>query len=91
MPLEYIALLISLQMDAREDLPKISVETEQDWRRLQRNISTAFLGRLDLELQSQGASHDIDTFLPHMNQVSGYFSFRRGILKTVSFSTRSLR
>ncbi|KAJ8592579.1 hypothetical protein M405DRAFT_859613 [Rhizopogon salebrosus TDB-379] len=55
-------------MDAREDLPKISVETEQDWRRLQRNISTAFLGRLDLELQSQGASHDIDTFLPHMNQ-----------------------
>ncbi|OAX33582.1 hypothetical protein K503DRAFT_700176 [Rhizopogon vinicolor AM-OR11-026] len=55
-------------MDAREDLPKISVETEQDWRRLQRNISTAFLGRLDMELQAQGASHDMDTFLPHMNQ-----------------------
>ncbi|OJA08225.1 hypothetical protein AZE42_09392 [Rhizopogon vesiculosus] len=55
-------------MDAREDLPKISVETEQDWRRLQRNISTAFLGRLEVELQAQGASHDIDTFLPHMNQ-----------------------
>ncbi|KAG1756211.1 uncharacterized protein EDB91DRAFT_147 [Suillus paluster] len=55
-------------MDAREDLPKISVETEQDWRRLQRNISTAFLGRLDLELQSQDASQDRDTFLPHINQ-----------------------
>ncbi|KAG0705246.1 hypothetical protein DFH29DRAFT_908351 [Suillus ampliporus] len=55
-------------MDAREDLPKISVETEQDWRRLQRNISTAFLGRFDLELQSQGASQDKDTFLPHINQ-----------------------
>jgi len=49
-------------MDAREDLPKISVETEQDWRRLQRNISTGFLGRLDMELQAQGASHDMDTF-----------------------------
>ncbi|KAG1754183.1 hypothetical protein EDB19DRAFT_1665159 [Suillus lakei] len=55
-------------MDAREDLPKISVETEQDWRRLQRNISTAFLGRLDLELESQGASQDRESFLPHINQ-----------------------
>ncbi|KAG2149202.1 hypothetical protein DEU56DRAFT_729296 [Suillus clintonianus] len=57
-------------MDAREDLPKISVETEQDWRRLQRNISTAFLDRLDLELESQGTSQDRETFLPHINQVS---------------------
>ncbi|KAG1883136.1 hypothetical protein F4604DRAFT_1921041 [Suillus subluteus] len=55
-------------MDAREDLPKISVETEQDWRRLQRNISTAFLDRLDLELESQGVSQDRESFLPHINQ-----------------------
>jgi hypothetical protein len=56
-------------MDVREDLPKISVETEQDWRRLQRNISTAFLDRLDLELESQGVSQDRESFLPHINQV----------------------
>ncbi|KAG2066134.1 hypothetical protein BDR04DRAFT_1059771 [Suillus decipiens] len=55
-------------MDAREDLPKISVETEQDWRRLQRNISTAFFDRLDLELESQGVSQDRELFLPHINQ-----------------------
>jgi predicted ATPase with chaperone activity len=58
-------------MDVREDLPKISVETEQDWRRLQRNISTAFLDRLDLELESQGVSQDRESFLPHINQVRG--------------------
>jgi hypothetical protein len=44
------------------------VETEQDWRRLQRNISTAFLDRLDLELESQGVSQDRESFLPHINQ-----------------------
>ncbi|KAG2029574.1 hypothetical protein BDR03DRAFT_975725 [Suillus americanus] len=44
-------------MDAREDLPKIS-----------RNISTAFLDRLDLELESQGVSQDRESFLPHINQ-----------------------
>lgn len=55
-------------MDAREDLPKISVETEQDWRRLQRNISTAFFDRLDLELESQGVGQDRELFLPHINQ-----------------------
>jgi len=71
-------------MDAREDLPKISVETEQDWRRLQQNISTAFLGRLDVELQAQGVSHDMETFLPHTNQVSEHLLFKRDVLKAVS-------
>ncbi|KAF9233932.1 hypothetical protein BU15DRAFT_79630 [Melanogaster broomeanus] len=54
-------------MDAREDLPKVSIETEQDWRRIQENLSTALLARLDLELESHGQSRDKDALLPHIH------------------------
>ena len=56
-------------MDAREDLPKVSIETEQDWRRIQRNLSNAFLERLDKELEARGWTGDKDELLPHANQV----------------------
>ena len=56
-------------MDAREDLPKVSIETEQDWKRIQRNLSNAFLERLDKELEARGRSGDKDELLPHANQV----------------------
>ena len=56
-------------MDAREDLPKVSIETEQDWRRIQRNLSNAFLERLDRELETRGWTGDKDELLPHTNQV----------------------
>ncbi|KAG9318353.1 hypothetical protein JVU11DRAFT_443 [Chiua virens] len=55
-------------MEVREDLPKISIETEQDWRRIQRNLSAVFLTRLDTELESHGQSGDKDVLLPHCNQ-----------------------
>ncbi|KAF9228542.1 hypothetical protein BS17DRAFT_744416 [Gyrodon lividus] len=55
-------------MDAREDLPKVSIETEQDWRRIQQNMSTALSTRLDLELESHGQSGDKDVLLPHIHQ-----------------------
>ena len=45
-------------MDAREDLPKVSIETEQDWKRVQRNFSNAFLERLDKELETRGRTGD---------------------------------
>lgn len=56
-------------MDAREDLPKVSIETEQDWRRIQQNLSVALLARLDTELESHGQSGDRDALLPHAHQV----------------------
>ena len=56
-------------MDAREDLPKVSIETEQDWKRIQRNLSNAFLERLDKELEARGRTGDKDELLPHANQV----------------------
>lgn len=57
-------------MDAREDLPKVSIETEQDWRRIQRNLSAALLARLDTELESHGQVADKNSLLPHVHQVN---------------------
>ncbi|KAF8841152.1 hypothetical protein BDN67DRAFT_1010850 [Paxillus ammoniavirescens] len=54
-------------MDGREDLPKVSIDTEQDWRRVQRNLSTALLARLDRELAHE-QSGDEGTLLPHIHQ-----------------------
>ncbi|KAF8556821.1 hypothetical protein OG21DRAFT_526564 [Imleria badia] len=55
-------------MDAREDLPKVSLETEQDWRRVQQNLSVALLARLEAELESHGQASDKDALLPHVHQ-----------------------
>ena len=54
-------------MDAREDLPKVSIETEQNWKRIQRNSSNAFLERLDKELETRGRTGDKDELLPQPN------------------------
>ena len=54
-------------MDAREDLPKVSIETEQNWKRIQRNSSNAFLERLDKELETRGRTGDKDELLPQSN------------------------
>lgn len=56
-------------MDAREDIPKVSIETEQDWRRIQQNLSAALLVRLDTELQFHGQAGDKDALSPHIHQV----------------------
>lgn len=56
-------------MDAREDLPKVSIETEQDWRRIQQSLSAAFVARLDTELESLGETGVKDEFSPHVHQV----------------------
>lgn len=56
-------------MDAcREDLPKVSIETEQDWKRIQNNLSEALSARLDKELESRGNPGDKEAILPHIDQ-----------------------
>lgn len=59
-------------MDTREDLPKVSIETEQDWRRIQHNLSDALLARLEAELESRGQTgdKDKDALLPYVHQVN---------------------
>lgn len=57
-------------MDVREDLPKVSIETEQDWRRIQQNLSAALLAHMDTELETHGQSGDKDALLPYVHQVS---------------------
>ncbi|KAH7921479.1 hypothetical protein BV22DRAFT_728056 [Leucogyrophana mollusca] len=56
-------------MDApREDLPRISFESLQDWKRVQNNLETALRARVDRELAARGLSSDEDKFLPHISQ-----------------------
>lgn len=55
-------------MDAREDLPKVSIETEQDWKRIQSNLSEALSVRLDKELESRGQPGDKEALSPHIEQ-----------------------
>lgn len=73
-------------MDAREDLPKVSIETEQDWRRIQQNLSAALLARLEIELETHGQSGDKDALLPHVNQVNKQC---RMLLHMLNYSTSS--
>ncbi|KIM51484.1 hypothetical protein SCLCIDRAFT_1224496 [Scleroderma citrinum Foug A] len=79
-------------MDAREDLPKVSIETEQDWKRIQRNLSDAFFERLDQALELQGHSAtDRDELLPHANQfLETLFDIARPNLRINGRSTEEL-
>ncbi|KAH0830461.1 hypothetical protein J3R83DRAFT_1886 [Lanmaoa asiatica] len=75
-------------MDAREDLPKVSIETEQDWKRIQQNLSAALLARLDTELEFHGQSGDKDALLPHVDQfLEALFDIARPNLRINGRST----
>lgn len=53
---------------AREDVPRISVDTVHDWNRIKHNYVEAALSLLDQTLASGGNSHLKHDILPHLNQ-----------------------
>ncbi|EGN92014.1 hypothetical protein SERLA73DRAFT_191716, partial [Serpula lacrymans var. lacrymans S7.3] len=58
-------------MDAiRDELPRISVETMQDWKRVQANYNDALLLRLEKEIGAQGLSQERDALLAHIHKFS---------------------
>jgi hypothetical protein len=56
-------------MDSREDLPRISVETIQDWQRVKNNFANTVFSTLDARLSAGSSSLSRDTILQHLNQV----------------------
>ena len=55
----------------REDLPRISVETLDDWRRIKRNYTLAALSALEEQLAGSNASpEDRKVLLAHVHKVS---------------------
>lgn len=66
--------------EKREDLPRISADTLQDWLRVKANYTNAIISRLDSRLAAKGLSKDRDIALMHINQVPPcYFIFKRGL------------
>ncbi|KAF8078215.1 hypothetical protein FPV67DRAFT_1686775 [Lyophyllum atratum] len=55
-------------MDSREDLPRVSMGSVQDWHRLKANYKTAALASLDEHILSHGLTTERDTLVAHTNQ-----------------------
>ncbi|EPQ58755.1 hypothetical protein GLOTRDRAFT_104409 [Gloeophyllum trabeum ATCC 11539] len=66
-------------MDAtREDLPRVSIETLQDWRRIKYNYERALLEMLDERLAASGLSHERDSLIPYIDEfVSSTFQIAK--------------
>ncbi|KAI0648217.1 hypothetical protein C8Q79DRAFT_1008567 [Trametes meyenii] len=52
----------------REDLPRISVETLDDWRRIKRNYTIAALTALDEQLSGNNSTQDREVLLAHLHR-----------------------
>ncbi|EMD34493.1 hypothetical protein CERSUDRAFT_141028 [Gelatoporia subvermispora B] len=55
-------------MDQREDIPRISVDSLQDWHRIRENYTAAALAALDAELEATGSSAERDLILQHLHR-----------------------
>ena len=53
----------------REDIPRISVETLDDWRRIKRNYTIAALTALDEQLSGNDSAEDRQVLLAHLHRV----------------------
>ncbi len=53
----------------REDIPRISVETLDDWRRIKRNYTRAALAALDEQLTPDDSQEDRQLLLAHLHHV----------------------
>ncbi|KAF9466435.1 hypothetical protein BDZ94DRAFT_221698 [Collybia nuda] len=53
---------------SREDLPRVSVGTVQDWQRLESNYKRATLSHLDQQILAKSLTTERDALLKHINQ-----------------------
>ncbi|KAH9857717.1 hypothetical protein C2E23DRAFT_805441 [Lenzites betulinus] len=62
----------------REDLPRISAETLDDWRRIKRNYTIAALTALDEQLTGSDSAEDREALLAHLHRfIDKTFEFAR--------------
>ncbi|KZT28640.1 hypothetical protein NEOLEDRAFT_1129489 [Neolentinus lepideus HHB14362 ss-1] len=66
-------------MDAtREDLPRISIETLQDWRRIKYNYERALMQALDERLVASGLAQEREALVPYISEfVSSTFQIAK--------------
>lgn len=53
----------------REDIPRVSVDSLQDWQRIRENYTNAALAALDVELAASSSSSERDLLLQHLHRV----------------------
>ncbi|CAA7267955.1 unnamed protein product [Cyclocybe aegerita] len=56
-------------MDAREDLPRISVDSALDWQKVRSNYTDATFAALQAQVASRGQSREHDAIRAHLEQV----------------------
>ncbi|KAL5518979.1 hypothetical protein ACEPAH_662 [Sanghuangporus vaninii] len=52
----------------RDELPRVSVETLQDWLRIRENFTSASIAALESRLAERGSEDQQHVFLPHIKQ-----------------------
>jgi len=55
-------------MDSREDLPRVSVDSVQDWHRLKTSYRSAALASLEQHIIAHGLTSERDALVAHTNQ-----------------------
>ncbi|KAL5495300.1 hypothetical protein ACEPAI_763 [Sanghuangporus weigelae] len=56
----------------RDELPRVSVETLQDWLRVRENFTSASIAALESRLAERGSEDQRHVFLPHIKQASSF-------------------
>jgi hypothetical protein len=55
--------------EEREELPRIAVDSIQDWQRIKSSYLAAAVSQLDEQLSSSGRVSERDAFLAHITEV----------------------
>jgi hypothetical protein len=58
-----------LTSPSRQEIPRISVDTIEDWRRIKKAYHEAALAQLDEELAAAGCTEERQAYLSHITQV----------------------
>jgi hypothetical protein len=56
--------------ESREDIPRISIDSLQDWRRIKAKFSKAILEQFDQAIRQSGLESERAALLPHVQQVA---------------------
>jgi hypothetical protein len=55
--------------ESREEIPRISIDSLRDWRRIKANFSKAVLEQFDQAIRQSGLESEREAHLPHVQQV----------------------
>lgn len=75
----YSGAMSGANRTGREDLPRITVDSITDWRRIQASYTASAIKQLDEQLAANGLSHEREAHLAHLNAVSITFMKRSSV------------